>query len=323
MSSKPYIFVTRKVPDDALRLLNGIGEVEMWPEEESVVPREVLLAKAAKADALITMLTDRIDGEVFRKADRLKIVANVAVGYDNIDVEAAASRGVVVTNTPEVLTDTTADLTFALLMATARRLIEANESIRKDAWTTWSPYQMAGRDVHHKTLGIVGMGRIGEAVAKRAAGFDMDVLYYNRSRRPEAERKLGVRYAPFDELLRSADFVVCLTPLTEETKHLFAAEAFRKMKKTAFFINPSRGAVVDEQALADALRTGEIAGAGLDVFEQEPISSRHPLLAFPNVTALPHIGSATVETRTAMIELAFRNVRQVVRGKAPLTPVQP
>ncbi|HET7616543.1 MAG TPA: D-glycerate dehydrogenase [Bacillales bacterium] len=321
MTDLPLVYVTRKVPDEALLQLKEAAKVESWPEEEKPVDREVLLEKASRADALITMLTDRIDEEVFERAKHLKIVANVAVGYDNIDVQAAARRDITVTNTPDVLTDTTADLTFALLMATARRLTEASDYVKNDEWSIWSPMQLAGRDIHHKTIGIVGMGRIGEAVAKRAKGFDMNVLYHNRSRKFEAVRELGARYADFEELLGAADFVVCLTPLTPETKHLFREETFRKMKKSAFFINTSRGGVVDEKALEAALKSGEIAGAGLDVYQNEPIASRHPLLAFKNVVALPHIGSASRETRIAMIELACRNVMRVLGGEVPVTPV--
>ncbi|MED0657389.1 D-glycerate dehydrogenase [Anoxybacillus ayderensis] len=319
---RPYVFITRKLPDDVVAPLYDKYDVNMWPHEHLVVPRDVLLQEASRAEALITMLSDRIDEELLKQSPKLRVVANVAVGYDNIDVEAATKRGIIVCNTPDVLTETTADLTFALLLATARRVIEAAEFIKEGKWKSWSPLLLAGTDVHHKTIGIVGMGKIGQAVAHRAKGFHMRVLYYNRSRNMEAERTLGAMYCSFDELLEQADFVVCLAPLTNETYQLFNREAFMKMKRSAMFINAGRGAVVDEEALYDALINRHIAGAGLDVFAQEPIRSDHPLLQLPNVVALPHIGSATKETRYAMMQLCCRNVIAVLEGKKPYTPVQ-
>lgn len=318
---KPYVYVARKVPDEALRPIANVAEIGMWQEAEQPVPRDVLMEEAARADGLVTMLTEQMDEELFENADRLKIVANVAVGYDNIDVEAARNHDVIVTNTPGVLTDTTADLTFALMMAAARRVIEAAEYVKEDKWTVWSPMQLAGLDIHHKTIGIVGMGRIGQAVARRSKGFDMEILYHNRNRRPETERELGAEYVGFEELLKRSDFVICLTPLTAETNEMFNAGAFRKMKNSAVFVNVARGGVVDEAALEKALRTGGIAAAGLDVFQNEPIASTHPLLQLKNVAALPHIGSASRETRIKMIELACRNAALVLEGKAPETPV--
>lgn len=318
---KPYVYVARKVPDEALRPIANVAEIGMWQEAEQPVPRDVLMEEAARADGLVTMLTEQMDEELFENADRLKIVANVAVGYDNIDVEAARNHDVIVTNTPGVLTDTTADLTFALMMAAARRVIEAAEYVKEDKWTVWSPMQLAGLDIHHKTIGIVGMGRIGQAVARRSKGFDMEILYHNRNHRPETERELGAEYVGFEELLKRSDFVICLIPLTAETKEMFNAGAFRKMKNSAVFVNVARGGVVDEAALEKALRTGGIAAAGLDVFQNEPIASTHPLLQLKNVAALPHIGSASRETRIKMIELACRNAALVLEGKAPETPV--
>ncbi|MGG4406903.1 D-glycerate dehydrogenase [Geobacillus stearothermophilus] len=317
--TKPYVFVTRKLPEEVIAPLAAVAEVGMWPHEDVAVPHEVLVEEAKKAAALLPMVSDPIDEDVLAAGSGLKVVANMGVGYDNIDVPAATKRGVLVCNTPDVLTDTTADLTFALLLATARRLVEAAEFLKEGKWKSWSPFLLAGADVHHKTIGIVGMGNIGQAVAKRAKGFDMDVLYYNRSRRPEAEEKLGAVYRPFADLLAESDFVVCLTPLTRET--LFNREAFRQMKTSAIFINAARGAVVDEQALYEALVAGEIAAAGLDVFEKEPVAADHPLLSLPNVVALPHIGSATYETRRAMMTLARDNIIAVLEGRSPLTPV--
>lgn len=320
---KPYVFITRKISREALKGLNESFVVNMWEYEEQPVPRDILLEEAAKADALLTMLSDKVDLELLDAARNLKVIANLAVGYDNIDVAAAIERGVTVCNTPDILTDTTADLAFALLMATARRIVEAAEIVKAGKWTGWSPLLLAGHDIHHKTIGIVGMGKIGETVAKRATGFDMEILYHNRSRNTEAEERLGARYTSFEELITTADFIVCLTPLTDETAGMFNKEAFQKMKQSAIFINVSRGAVVDEDALFEALVKGEIAGAGLDVFKQEPIGSDHPLLTLPNVVALPHIGSASAETRQGMIMLCIENIARVLYGGQPKTIVNP
>ncbi|NEX79111.1 D-glycerate dehydrogenase [Bacillus thermocopriae] len=318
---KPYIFITRKLPNDVVRPLLEKFEVKMWMYEDQTVPREILLAEAAKADALLTMLTDKVDEALLKTGKKLKVVANMAVGYDNVDIQAASREGIAICNTPDVLTDTTADLTFALLMATARRMVEAAEFVKDGKWQSWSPFLLAGQDIHHKTIGIVGMGKIGQAVAKRATGFDMNILYHNRSKNQEAEKELGAIYTSFDKLLRSSDFIVCLTPLTKETRHLFTREAFRKMKPSAIFVNASRGPVVDEQALYDALVSGEIAGAGLDVFDKEPIGQDHPLLKLSNVVALPHIGSATIESRTGMMRLCVENIEAILEGRPPKTLV--
>lgn len=314
---KPYIFITRKLPEEVIAPLTEIGQVTMWPHEDVPVAREVLLAEAKKADALLTMLSDCIDREVMEAGTNLKVVANMAVGFDNIDVPVATEYGVAVCNTPDVLNDTTADLTFALLLATARRLVEAAEYMKAGEWKSWSPFLLAGTDVHHKTIGIVGLGKIGQAVAKRAKGFEMSILYHNRTRNEEAERQLGAVYCTFPELLQASDFVVCLTPLTAETRHLFNRQAFQLMKRSAIFINASRGAVVDEEALYEALVNGEIAGAGLDVFAEEPVDPSHPLLSLKNVVALPHIGSASKETRVKMMERSCRNIIAVLKGETP------
>lgn len=318
---KPYVFITRKLPEETIVDLTEHFEVKMWDHEDIPAPREVLLAEVKKASALLTMLSDKVDEELLSAGENLKVVANLAVGFDNIDVEAATSRGIIVTNTPDVLTETTADLTFALLMASARRIVEAAEYIKAGKWEGWSPYLLAGHDVYGKTMGIVGMGKIGESVARRAKGFGMEILYHNRSRKPDAEKELGAIYSSFDDLVKNADFVVSLAPLTNETRNLFTADVFAKMKKSAIFINAGRGPVVDEQALYEALKQGEIAGAGLDVFEKEPISAAHPLLELPNVVAIPHIGSASTETRTNMIKLCSANVKAVLTGDSPKTIV--
>lgn len=321
MANKPYIYITRKLPESVIAKLRSLAEVGMWDSEEVPVPREILLGEAKKADALLTMVTDKIDKEVFEIGANLKVVANCAVGYDNIDVEEATKRRIVVCNTPDVLTDTTADLAFSLILITSRRIIEAVDVVRTGGWKSWYPYFLAGTDVHHKTLGIVGMGNIGEAVAKRAIGFDMRVLYHNRNRKLEAEESLGVVYASFDELVKESDFVLVLTPLTPETKGMFTKEVFKKMKKSAYFINVARGPIAVEADLIEALKEGEIAGAGLDVYDKEPISRDHPLLQLDNVVALPHIGSASVETRTAMMKLACDNIEAVLKNEGPKTPV--
>lgn len=318
---KPYVFITRKLPDQLIEPLKEIAHVEMWGHEEEPVPHESLVEKAKKATALLTMLSDKVDESVMDEAPHLKVIANLAVGYDNIRIEEATRRGISVCNTPDVLSDTTADLTFGLLMAAARRLTEASEYVKNGEWKGWSPYLLAGRDIHHKTIGIVGMGNIGRAVAKRATGFEMEILYHNRSRHLEAERGLGAVYCSFDELITKADYIVCLTPLTNETKHLFDEAAFKKMKQSAIFVNASRGAVVDEDALIQALKEGEIAGAGLDVFIKEPIDPQHPLLSLANVVALPHIGSASIETRTEMIELCVDNILLSLKQQKPKTIV--
>lgn len=319
---RPKIFITRKCSEQQLQPLYEIADVDMWPEEEIPCPRELLLEKAGDADGLLTMLSDSIDQELLTTANKLKVVANLAVGFDNIDVQAANENGVVVCNTPDILTDTTADLTFGLILSTARRLMEAANVVKNDQWKSWGPLLLAGHDVHHKTLGIVGMGNIGQAVAKRATGFEMNILYHNRSKNEEAEQRLGATYCTFYELLEKSDFVVCLTPLTTETKELFNKDAFNKMKKSAIFINVSRGAVVNEEDLYDALVSGEIAGAGLDVFLHEPIPSSHPLVSLQNVVALPHIGSASYETRYGMMNLCASNIAAVLNGKDPYTPVR-
>lgn len=318
---KPTVFVTRKLPDKSIAVLKDQFEVRMWEEEEIPVPKEVLFAEVENAEALFTVVSDPVNEELLSVGKNLKVVANMAVGYDNIDVEAATKRGILVCNTPDVLTETTADLTFGLLLATARRVVESAEFIKQGKWQSWSPFLLAGHDVHHKTIGIYGMGKIGEAVAQRAKGFGMEILYHNRTRKPEAEKVLGAKYCSFEELLELSDFVVAMAPLTNETKHIFNAEVFSKMKSSAIFINSSRGAVVDEEALYQALIHNVIAGAGLDVFEKEPIAQDHPLLSLINVTALPHIGSATIETRMSMIQICVDNIQRILTGKTPRTLV--
>ncbi|MFD2045160.1 2-hydroxyacid dehydrogenase [Ornithinibacillus salinisoli] len=318
---KPRIYITRKIPGETMTELSSNFDIRMWNHEETPVPREVLLEEAKNANGIVCMLTDNIDHKLLESAPNLQIIANMAVGYDNIDVEVAKEKGVIVTNTPNVLTETTADLTFALLMATARRIVEASNYIRDDNWKDWSPYLLAGSDIHGKTIGIVGMGRIGQAVAKRAKGFGMKILYHNRNRKPDAEKELQASYSNFENLISKSDYVVSVVPLTSETKYLFNQKVFEQMKASAIFINVSRGQVVDEEALYRALLSKQIKGAGLDVFENEPIRSNHPFLALSNVVCLPHIGSASLETRTEMIQLCMDNIEGFFRGTGAKTPV--
>ncbi len=311
---KPKVYVTRKVPEEAIDLLRQECEVEVW-EGELPVPRDVLLEKVRDIDGLYCLLTERVDQELLDAAPRLRVVSNMAVGYDNIDVAACTARGIPVGNTPGVLTETTADLAFALLLAAARRLVEGVDYVRAGKWKTWGPMLLMGQDVYGATLGIVGMGRIGQAVARRARGFDMRVLYHNRRPVPDAEAKLGATYVDLDTLLRESDFVSLHVPLTEETYHLIGREELQKMKPTAVLVNTARGGVVDPEALREALREGWIAAAALDVTEPEPIPPDDPLLRLPNCIVVPHIGSASVATRTKMALMAAENLLAGLRGE--------
>lgn len=314
---KKRIYITRRLPEEAVEPLRDQYDVRMWKHEGESVPREVLLEEASSAHALWTMLSDTIEREVFERATHLEVVSNLAVGYNNIDLNAAKENGVIVTNTPDVLTETTADLTFGLMMMTARRLGEAERDLRAGEWKSWLPMGYVGMDLYQAKLGIIGMGRIGEAVARRARGFDMEVLYHNRTRRHESESMYGFTYAELDELLTQSDFVVVLAPLTDETRGMLGAKEFAKMKETSIFINVARGEIIDEQALYEALKARKIWGAGLDVFTKEPIDLGHPLLTLPNVTTLPHIGSATIRTRLAMMALNRDAITNVLEGKEP------
>ncbi|MBU5348317.1 2-hydroxyacid dehydrogenase [Paenibacillus lautus] len=314
---KPKIFITRKIPSNTLDKLTQVCEVDMWDEEEIPVPRDVLKQKVRDVEGLLCLLTEAIDQPLLEQAPHLKVVSNMAVGYNNIDVAEASSRGIMVTNTPGVLTETTADLTFALLMAASRRVVEASQYLRNGEWKTWSPMQLTGQDIYQSTMGIIGLGRIGQALAKRAKGFDMRVLYFNRSRKLDAEQESGIEYAELDDLLAQSDFVCLMTPLSDETYHLIGKRELELMKSTAVLINSARGGIVDEEALYDALAQGKIWAAGLDVFEQEPIRMDHPLLKLPNVVTLPHIGSASIRTRTLMAELAADNLIRGLLGQRP------
>lgn len=320
--NKPLIYITRKIPKSIVKPYEKFLEFRMWEEEEIPVPRDILLEEIQKADGLLSVLSDSIDKEVFETGPKLKIVSNFAVGYDNIDVAEAGKHNIIVTNTPDVLTESTADLGFSLLMAAARRLVESSEYIKADKWKSWAPFMFAGSDIYNKTIGIVGMGRIGKAIARRAKGFNMTILYHNRSRDKATEDELQAEYVTFEKLLKEADFVVSVVPLTEETRNIFDEKAFNIMKQSAIFINISRGQTVDEEALYEALKKKKITAAGLDVFENEPIRADHPLLSLDNVVCTPHIGSASVQTRTAMLELCLDNLKAVLNGDGPITPVK-
>ena len=315
------IVVTRRIPEPAVELLSATGDVWVSPHDRPLTTDELHEAVAG-ADTVVTLLHDRVDDAFLDAAGPwLRVVANVAVGYDNVDVPACARRGVVVTNTPGVLTEATADLAFALILMATRRLGEGERLIRAQTPWSWSMFFMLGSGIQGKTLGIVGLGKIGQATARRARAFGMEIAYAGRRRaHAELEGQLEARFLSFEELLGAADVVSLHCPLSAETHHLIDAAALDRMKPTACLINTTRGPVVDEAALAAALRSGAIAGAGLDVFEREP--EVHPdLLDLENVVLIPHLGSATVETRTAMGVLAARNVVAVLAGEAPLTPV--
>jgi glyoxylate reductase len=313
--AQPRVFVTRVIPDAGLDLLRERCDLEVWPEEMPPA-REEIMRRVPELEGILAMLTDRMDAELMDAAPRLRVISNYAVGFDNVDLAAATARGIPVGNTPGVLTETTADLAFALLMAAARLILPGVEHIRAGRWRTWDPMALLGQDVHHAVLGLVGLGRIGVEMAKRARGFDMRVLYASRTRRPDLEQALGLDYcASLDELLPQADFVSLHTPLTPETQHLIDARALARMKRTAVLINTARGPVVDSQALAEALRSGVIGGAALDVTDPEPLPATHELLSLPNCLVVPHIGSASVNSRAAMAQLAAENLLAGLEGR--------
>jgi glyoxylate reductase len=319
----PPVLVTRRLPASALERIEARCDMTLYDGDGSM-PRAALLAEVAGKAGAVTLLTDRVDDEFLDAAGpQLKIVANYAVGFDNIDVDACTRHGVLASNTPEVLTETTADTAFALMMAAARRVAEGDRFLRSGTPWIWGPLMMLGQDIHHKTLGVVGFGRIGQALARRARGFGMQIVYYDTYRpSAEVEQELGAEYLDLDDLLRESDFISLHTNLTPETRHLINAERLAAMKPTAVLVNTSRGPVVDEEALAQALAEGQIFGAGIDVFEREP--SVHPaLLACDNAVVIPHLGSATVETRLAMANLAADNLFAALDGYRPPTLLNP
>jgi glyoxylate reductase len=316
------ILVTGRLPEDILSVLSEHFTVASQ-DEDRPMERQRLLAAVGDLDGLLCMITDGIDEELLDHAPRLKMIANMGVGYNNIDVAAATARGIPVSNTPGVLTEATADLAFTLLLAIARRVVEGDRRVRAGEFRFWAPFLFLGREVSGKTLGIIGMGRIGKAVAQRARGFDMPVIYHNRSRIDDAEEiRLGARYAPLDELLHNSDFISLHVPLTVETRHMIGRRELALMKSSAYLINTSRGPVVDEQALLAALQADQIAGAALDVYEHEPALT--PGLALlDHVVLLPHVGSATLETRTRMAVMAAQNLIAGLNGQMPPNVVNP
>jgi len=319
---KPPVLVTKRIYPEAVEFLNQHCEVDDVGNDEGLAAGE-LKARLGGKQGVVSQLTDRFSAEVIESLDGLKIIANVAVGFDNIDVPAATRKGILVTNTPDVLTETTADFAFALLLATARRVVEAHQFVHAGQWRKWTIDLLVGRDVHHRTLGLFGMGRIGQAVARRGRGFSMRILYHDAARAAESvEQELQLEYVPAERLLRESDFVSLHVPLLDSTRKLIGEPQLRSMKKTAILVNTARGPVVDEAALAKALAEGWIAGAGLDVFEREP-QVNPELLKLTNVVLAPHIASASVDTRREMSMLAARNVVEALEGRRPFTLLNP
>lgn len=316
------VYVTRPLPEPGTALLEAAGLLVEQHPVDAPPSRDELFARVAGKDAVLTMLTERVDAALLDAAPTVRVVANLAVGYDNIDVAAAHERGVVVTNTPDVLTEATADLTWALLLAAARRLGEGDRLVRGGGWRGWSPTQLLGQPVAGRTLGILGMGKIGRAVARRARGFSMDVRYHNRHAVAGAESELGAELVDLDTLLRTSDVLTVHAPLTDQTRHLLDARALARLQPHAVLVNTARGPIVDEEALVDALRAGTIAAAGLDVFEREP-GLASGLAELDNVVLAPHIGSATTEARAAMVRVCSQNIVAVLDGQPALTPVLP
>ena len=314
---KPRVYVTRELPERGLKIIKEHFDSEVWPEY-APPPKEVIIEKVRDVDALASLLSDKIDAEVFDVAPRLKIVAQMAVGFDNIDVKEATRRGIYVTNTPGVLTETTADFAWTLLMAVARRVVEADKYVHNRKWKVgWHPSMLLGRDVYGATIGVVGAGRIGSAVARRARGFNMRIIYYDVVARPELEKEIGAKRVDLETLLSESDFVSVHVPLIKATHHLVNAERLKLMKNTAYIINNSRGPVVNEKALYKALAEGWIAGAALDVFEQEPTPADNPLLTLANVVVAPHISSSSHETRSRMAEMVAENLIAFFEGRIP------
>jgi glyoxylate reductase len=309
------VFITYKIPDEGLKLLNDFNlDINYGP---GFLTRSELIRKFEDADAAVTMLSDRIDREVFENAKKLKIIANYAVGYNNIDIETAKSRGIFVTNTPGILTEATADLTFALLLSLSRRIVEADSFVREGKFDGWKPELFLGTQVHGKTIGIVGMGRIGQAVAKRACGFSMKVLYHNRRRLDkDIEKKFDAHYVDLADLMKNSDFISIHTPLTNETRHMINKEMLDLMKPASYILNMARGPIIDEKYLVGLLVNNKIAGAGFDVYENEPEVPTE-LMKLKNVVLLPHIGTASKETRSAMAVMACKNILEVLSGKLP------
>jgi glyoxylate reductase len=319
MLYKPVVYVTRNLPEPGPSMLSRYCHIKMNDSVMATSKRQ-MIEKAKEVDAIICMLGDKIDSEVIYSAgNRLKLISCYSAGYDHVDLEAAKNMKIVVTNTPEILSETTADLTFALIFAVSRNVVKGDYYVKKAKWKLgWTPDLFLGTDVYGKVLGIIGLGNIGTKVARRAKGFEMDVIYYNRTRRYELESKFGLRCVGFHELLRSSDFISIHVDLNKETYHMISLDELKRMKKTAFLINTARGKVVKEKDLVHALNKGLIAGAGLDVYEEEPVSKGSPLLRASNTVLLPHLGSATQETRSRMAEMAAMNVINFFREIGPV-----
>jgi glyoxylate reductase len=321
--STPKVYVSREIAEEGLNLLREATELNVWQEKE-LMPRETQLQLFADCDGLLTTTDIAVDAQLLEACPTVKVVSNQAVGFDNVDVDACTARGVPVGNTPDVLTETTADLAFALILASARRLAEMVEWVKQNRWTPErGMLENLGTDVHHATLGIIGLGRIGREVARRAAGFNMTVLYHDLKRDKLSELKFGARYVDKETLLNQSDFVSLHLPLSTETHHYIGSNELKLMKPSAMLINSARGQIVDQAALLEALNNGRIAGAGLDVTDPEPIRSNSPLLALPQVTVLPHIGSATRKTRTKMAEVAAQNLIYALNGRPMVSCINP
>ena len=320
---KPRVFISRKIFPEWIDKIKSVAEVELW-EDELPPSRDILLEKSKGIDGILCLLTDKIDSEFLDTAgSQLKVISQIAVGFDNIDIPEATKRGIPVGNTPDVLTATTADATWSLLMAAARRVTESERFVRRGDWETWHPLHFLGQDIHSATIGIIGMGRIGYEVAKRAQGFGMKILYYDTNRRKDLEEKININFVDLDTILTDSDFVSLHTVLSEETFHLIGENEFKKMKKTSVLVNAARGPVVDSKALCNALQNGDIWAAGLDVTDPEPIPKDDPLLKLENCVIVPHIASATVKTRFEMSRISAQNLINGIQGEPLVTCVNP
>ncbi len=323
--AKPKVYVTRRLPEEGMKILQSVADVKVYTgDPESYPPsRQEIMKNIADADGLLCWLTDKMDAEVMSAGKKLKVISNYAAGFDNIDVNAATERGIVVTNTPGVLTDATAECTWAILMALARRIPQADRYTREGKWRTWANIFL-GKKLLGSTLGIIGLGRIGGAIAKMGKCFGMNVIYYDKFRNESLEKEIGIKFVDVQTVLKESDFVTLHVLLSEETKHMIGEKELNMMKPTAYLINVARGAVIDEKALVKALQEKRIAGAGLDVYENEPKDEasakefkENPLLKLENTITVPHIGSATLDTRTQMAVMAAENLAAVLKGKVP------